>query len=153
MAERMLLRLRPSRALTWLFAGGHALGAAALWLTPFAAVWSLAGSLALAAHLVWILRKHTWRNAAGSVVELELRQNCSVSLLTSAGRWVDYQVSRATFVSPLLTVLDLRAEAGHRRCSVLIAPDSLDADSFRRLRVWLRWRCGGQADRSGAAPP
>jgi toxin CptA len=151
MAERMSLQLRPSSALTWLFAGGHVLGAAGLWLAPFAAVWSVAGSLALAAHLIWVLRQHAWRNAAGSVVALELRENCSVSVLTSGGRRGDYQVGRATFVSPLLTVLDLRAEAGHRRCSVLIAPDGLDADSFRRLRVWLRWRCGGHADRSGAA--
>jgi toxin CptA len=144
MAERMSLRLRPSRALTWLFAGGHVLASAALWLAPFAAAWSLAGSLALAAHLVWVLRLHAWRNAAGSVVELELRENCSVSALSRAGGWMEYQVSRETFVSPLLTVLDVRAETGHRGRSVLITPDSLDADSFRRLRVWLRWRCGGR---------
>jgi toxin CptA len=150
MAERLSLRLRPSRALTWLLAGAHAMAATALWLAPFAAAWSLAGSVALATYLVWVLRQHAWRNAAGSVVELELRDDCSVSARSHAGRWTGYQVSGATFVSPLLTVLNLDAQAGWRGRSVLITPDSLDADSFRRLRVWLRWRCGRQADRSGA---
>jgi toxin CptA len=87
------------------------------------------------------------------VVELELREDCSVSARSRAGRWTGYQVSGASFVSPLLTVLDLHADARWRGRSVLITQDSLDADSFRRLRVWLRWRCGGQADQSGAAAP
>ena len=86
MTERLSLRLRPSRALTWLLAGAHALAAAGLWLAPFAATWNLAGSLALAAHLFWVLRQHAWRNAAGSVVELELREDCSVAERSRAGR-------------------------------------------------------------------
>jgi toxin CptA len=137
--------------LTWLLAGSHALAAGALWLAPLGATWIVAGNLALGGHFVWVLRQHAWRSAAGSVVELELREDCSVSARSRAGRWLGYQVSGASFVSPHLTVLNLRADARWRARSVLITPDSLDADSFRRLRVWLRWRCGGRADQSGAA--
>ena len=37
-----------------------------------------------------------------------------------------------------LTVLRLEGEQGNYR--LLIAPDSLASEDFRRLRVWLRWR-------------
>ena len=151
MAEHLSLRLRPSRALMWLLAGVHVLGAGALWLAPLGAVWAVAGSLALGGHFVWVLRQHAWRSAAGSIVELELREDCSVSARSRAGRWLGYEVSGTSFVSPHLTVLNLHADAPWRARSVLITPDSLDADSVRRLRVWLRWRCGGRVDRSVAA--
>jgi len=150
MGEHLSLRLHPSRSLTGLLAGVHVVGAGALWLAPLGATWAVAGSLALGGHFVWVLRQHAWRSASGSVVELELREDCSVSARSRAGRWLGYRVSGASFVSPRLTVLNLRPDAGRRGCSVLITPDSLDADGFRRLRVWLRWRCGGQADQSAA---
>jgi hypothetical protein len=39
-----------------------------------------------------------------------------------------------------LTVLNLARGDDRRRISVLILPDGIDTDEFRRLRVWLRWR-------------
>jgi toxin CptA len=44
---------------------------------------------------------------------------------------------RAT-VHPWLTVLRLAGEQGSYR--MVIAPDSITREDFRRLRVWLRWR-------------
>jgi len=101
--------------------------------------------------LAWSLRRHAWRTAASSVVELELRDDRSISARSRAGDWVDYQVEVGSFVSPLLTVLRLRPKARRLVRSVLITPDSLDPDSFRRLRVWLRWRYRGPADKRAVA--
>ena len=151
MAERPVLLLGPSRLLAATLGGAHALSAAALWLTPLPFAWRLAGSLGLAGHLAWSLRRHAWRTAASSVVELELRDDRSISARSRAGDWVDYQVEVGSFVSPLLTVLRLRPKARRLVRSVLITPDSLDPDSFRRLRVWLRWRYRGPADKRAVA--
>jgi toxin CptA len=150
-AERPFLLLGPSRLLASALGGAHALAAAALWLTPLPFAWRLAGSLGLAGHLAWSLRRHAWRTAARSVVELELRDDCSILARPRAGGWVDYQLDGGSFVSPLLTVLRLRPEARRLVCSVLITPDSLDPDSFRRLRVWLRWRYRSPADKRAVA--
>jgi len=129
----------------------HALATVALLLTPGPFAWRLAGSLGLAGHLAWTLRRHAWRTTAGSIVELEMHEDCSISARSHAEGWVDYEVEVGSFVSPLLTVLRLGRESRRLVCSVLIMPDSLDPDSFRRLRVWLRWRYRSGADRRAVA--
>jgi len=45
-----------------------------------------------------------------------------------------------TYVLWFLTVLNLGRSDGGRRISLLILPDGIDTDDFRRLRVWLRWK-------------
>jgi toxin CptA len=153
MAERLSLRLGSSRHLTQILGSAHVLAAAALWLAPLPAGLALAGSLALSVHLVWALRRHAWRSAAGSLIELELLDDCSISARSRAGIWEAYRVAGSSFVSPLLTVLNMRPEAGGWTRPVLIMADNVDADSFRRLRVWLRWRCRDGAQVRGAAAP
>jgi toxin CptA len=131
--------------------GAHLLAGAALWLAPLPAGWALAASLALFVHLTFAVRRHAWLSAADSPVELELADDCSVSACSRAGNWERYQIIGSTFVSPPLTVLNLRSGVGHQTRAVLIASDGLDADSFRRLRVWLRWRWrGGSSVLAGA---
>lgn len=41
-------------------------------------------------------------------------------------------------VHPALTVLSLQCEG--KALSVVLLPDSVPVDDYRRLRVWLRWR-------------
>jgi toxin CptA len=142
MSERLALRLGSSRRLAQILGSAHFLAAAALWLAPLPVGLSLTGTLALSLHLVWVLRRHAWRNAAGALIELEFLDDCSILAGSRAGMREAYRVAGSSFASPLLTVLNLRPEAGGRTRSVLILPDSVDADGFRRLRVWLRWRCG-----------
>jgi len=134
-----------------MFGGAHLLAAAALWLAPLPAGWALACSLALLVHLAFALRRHAWLSGAGALVELEVSDDCSVSACSRTGNWERCQIAGSTFVSPALTVLNLRCRAKRERRAVLIASDSLDADSFRRLRVWLRWRWrGGSSVLAGA---
>jgi len=142
MAERLNLSLGPSRTLTWLLAGAHTVSAGALWAAPVPAGWAFAGSLALAVHLGWVLRQHAWRSARHALIELELLEDCSAAARTRVGEWKTYRIAASSFVSPRLTVLNLRPEHGLGRRAVLITSDNVDPNGFRRLRVWLRWRCG-----------
>lgn len=140
MAERLSLRLGPSRLLAAMLGSAHVAAGAALWLAPVPVVDALACSVALSVHLAWIVRRHALRTEASALIELEVVDDGSVSVCTRAGLRRAYRVAGSSFVSPLLTVLNLRSEGGRWTHPVLIPADSLDADSFRRLRVWLRWR-------------
>jgi len=153
MAERLFLRLRPSPVLAALLASVHALAAATLWFAPLSLAFALPGSLALLAHFAWTARRHAFHRGGGAVVELEFGSDGAVSAASPAGLIRVYRIAGSTFVSAQLVVLNLRPEAGRRARSVLIAPDSVDADSFRRLRVWLTWRWAeGQSGISARAP-
>jgi toxin CptA len=144
MVERLSLRLGPSRLLAAMLGGAHVVAAAALWLAPIPVVYALACSVALVVHLAWVVRRHALRTDAGALIELEVVDGGSVSVSTRAGVRRVYRVGGSSFVSPVLTVLNLRSETGRARHHVLVAADSVDANGFRRLRVWLRWRSGEQ---------
>jgi toxin CptA len=55
-------------------------------------------------------------------------------------QWHPVAVQPDTFVSPWLTVLRYRLPGQRWSQSLVILPDSLPADDFRRLRVWLKWK-------------
>ena len=117
MAERLSLRLGSSRLLAAMLGGAHVVAAAALWLAPIPAVYALACSVALSFHLRWVVRRHALRTDAGALIELEVVDDGSVLVCTRAGRWLAYRVAGSSFVSPLLTVLNLRPESGSRGAS------------------------------------
>jgi toxin CptA len=52
----------------------------------------------------------------------------------------------SSFVAAYLTVLILKTGASRWRRNLLLTPDRVDAEAFRRLRVWLRW--GGSSERN-----
>jgi toxin CptA len=107
-------------------------------------VLSIAGSMVVTASAVWSVRGHAFRNAPRSVVELELYEDCTLSARTADGSWLQCRMVGSSFVSRVLTVLNLRTEGAWGVRSVLISADCVEPDAFRRLRVWLEWRCGGK---------
>lgn len=50
------------------------------------------------------------------------------------GRIVD-----GSFVAPWLTIIQWRPEGARFTRTIVVAPDAIDAESFRSLRVILRW--------------
>jgi toxin CptA len=138
--ERLSLHLSSSRLLATMLGGAHVLAAAAVWLAAAPVVYALACSVALSLHLAWVGRRDALRTDSHAMIELDVFDDGSVSACTRAGVRRAYRVVGSSFVSPLLTVLSLRPEAGGWTRHILIAADSVDAEGFRRLRVWLRWR-------------
>lgn len=65
--------------------------------------------------------------------------------LLGGANYESFALFGSATVHQWLTVFRVAGEAG--RFAVVIAPDSINAEDFRRLRVWLRWR----ADFSGAS--
>jgi toxin CptA len=60
-------------------------------------------------------------------------------LTTRNGKQLNCQILRDSLVTPYLTVLNVLPQGARFACSVVILPDSMDAESFRQLRVWLKW--------------
>jgi toxin CptA len=139
------VRLRPSRQLTLLLCAGHAGAAGLSWAAPIPWWLSLVLSSAALASLAFGLRLHAWRSAPEAVVGFELRPDGSGAIENRRGRWREVAVLGSSFVSPLLTILNLRVAGARGHRSLVVTPDALGADEFRRLRVWLRWR-GAPAD-------
>jgi toxin CptA len=107
----------------------------------------LASVALLLADLAW-----AWRAVGLALVSISLgrawRPMPTVSVRHDAGHglewlgpdaWRVVTVCPGSLVTPWICVLRLRTDTGHVQ-NVLILPDSLHADDFRRLRVWLRWR-------------
>ena len=65
------------------------------------------------------------------------------------GDWVPTRILPASVVWPVGIVLRLAPESGGRGIALILLPDALYRDDYRRLRVWLRWRA--EISRGGAA--
>lgn len=141
--ERMSFEVAPSRILRALLWGLHGLAWLAIGLA--ALPWAVQG---LAAMLVGAslfglppLRGYRLRADPDGVLHY------SAGIAPDAP-WVACQVDGASHVTPLYCSLILKAQRGGqppgKQGRVLILPDSLSGDDFRRLRVWLR-RWGAHA--------
>ena len=97
---------------------------------------------ALLANLAYVVARAALLRGSSAVVALEVTSDNALSIQTRSGEWIECEVLGSTYVVSFLTVLNLREiEKGSVR-HIMILPDSMDAEDFRRLRVWLRWKRG-----------
>ncbi|HWU83009.1 MAG TPA: protein YgfX [Methylophilaceae bacterium] len=87
-------------------------------------------------------------------------QACKALYLDSKGAWqlecADGSVHAVTilptsFVAPYLTILHYRRAGRWSSRAVVIVPDAVDAEAYRRLRVWLRWGYQDSGDETAGA--
>jgi toxin CptA len=90
--------------------------------------------------LIHYLRQDALLIASNAVVAFVLSDEMQCTVTTYSGKSMIYAVMSSTFVTPYLTVLSLKSTEKFFAHSVVILPDSIDAEEFRQLRVWLRWR-------------
>ena len=84
-------------------------------------------------HCLYIIQKNP-----ASPVQLVLNQAGEWWLILSSGNTVPVVLKPMAFVHPLLVVLVFKD--GSAAYSVILTPDTVDPDTFRRLRVRLRFR-------------
>ena len=137
--------LRPSRQLALLLGLAHAAAAGACLVAP-TPVWlkvilvlAVGGSCGRALYGPALLR------SPESIVALEISEGGALSFQRRRGDWEEGTLLDSSFVAPYLTVLNLKSEGSRFAHHVVIMPDSVAADEFRRLRVWLRWHKTGAA--------
>lgn len=122
----------PSRLLGLLLLGMAGLSFTAIYLAALPAVFQILTGLLVMALSVW-----GWQRAR--VVEVvRVTAGGMLQCLNGEGEWQDVEVLGDSLVSLALIVLRYRHETQRVRTLVLL-PDSVDAESLRRLRVSLRW--------------
>lgn len=133
-AAPLRLELRRSRRLALCLAAAHAGALACIPLLPLG--W-LPGALLAALILLSLARSyplHVLMRGERAVVALVWLREGDWHLIERGGREQACRLRADSYVHPALTVLNF---AGERRCSIVLLPDSLDPEDFRRLRVRL----------------
>jgi len=143
------IRIGKSTLLATILVLVHAIAAASVAICLPPGMASL-GVAAIAASGIHWLRTDALRVSADAIVEFQLRQGGSCTLLTRGGRMLSGQVQGSTYVSPGLIVVNIRLDPGRRRLSVVLPRDSSAPETLRELRVWLRYRCAGTPPESAA---
>jgi toxin CptA len=131
-------QLRPSYLLAAVLCVAHGTVIAILAVLPLPPWSRLALVPLVLASAVHHVRRDALLRAASSGTALQLKGDGAV-LTTRAGNELVCKVLGDSFVTPYLTVLNLRPEGARFAHALIILPDSLETESFRRLRVRLKW--------------
>ena len=130
--------LQPSRSFAFALLVAH--GAAFAALLPLALpVWAKAALAPILLYsLIFHLRRYAWLSAPDSCIALKLEGEQAILTPRVGAEWAG-TVSSNTLVTPFLTVLNVLPQGARFSRSVIIMQDSLDRESFRQLRVNLKW--------------
>lgn len=74
-----------------------------------------------------------------SCIAFRLEDDDGIVLLLRNGRHVAGRVLQGSLVTPYLVILNIALSDRYGVRSIMVLPDTMSADSFRRLRVMLVW--------------
>lgn len=137
-------KLRPSRFLALLFVLLCALSLVSIWALPLSFAGLLAFTLIVLCWTGYYLLLDANLSRGSSCVAFRLEGQDEIVLVLRSGTHLSGRVSADSMVTPFLVVLNVVLKERHGRRSLIILPDAMGADSFRRLRVALKW--GGKPD-------
>jgi toxin CptA len=126
------IELKPSRLLGLLLLGMATLALVSVRLAALPGAIQLALGAAVVGLGAW-----GWRRGL-PLASLRIAADGRLQCLDDAAEWGDAEVLGDSFVSLALIVLRCRT-ADQRLRTLVLLPDSADADELRRLRVSLRW--------------
>ena len=131
--------LKPSRDITAVLLAVHTSAAVVVCPLQMPGTAKVVLVALIAVSLARSLWRHALLKARGAIVAMALKDCENVSVQTSDGAWREARILGTSYVSPLLTTLNVKAEGLTLVRHVLIVPDNIDGEDFRQLRVVLRW--------------
>lgn len=138
------LDFKPSITLTLMICIAG-LGAVAILILP-ALIWQikLPAGMAIFTAVAYAVCRHGLLWMPWSYVALCVNSSNQLQLMRRDGKVLSVDVCGDSVVTPYLTVVNCREPdekwfACLRAPQLVILPDMLDAESYRQLRVWLRW--------------
>jgi hypothetical protein len=132
-------KLRPSRFLALLILFLCAVSLVSLWLLPLPIFAFLVLILAVLCWGGYCLLLDAYLRMGHSCVAFRLENREEVVLVLRSGSHLSGRVSPDSLVTPHLVILNVVLSEQHRGRNLLILPDTMGAESFRHLRVGLRW--------------
>jgi toxin CptA len=136
--------LRPSWILAAILTIAHGAAIAVIALLSVPLWLQVIVIAALVASLVFETRKTALLRAPDAVIALEIASDDLLSVQTRRGDWIECEVLGSTCVIFFLAIVNLKEQGSGRVKRAVILPDSIDAEDFRKLRVWLRWKGEGR---------
>lgn len=130
--QPLTVTVLPSRRLRLGMGALHGLALGAVWLAQWGVAWQAGASLLLA------LSAAPWARRPPAPLTLRCSREGQVSISTPDG-WAAREILGTPVSLPWMALLRLRAPGQKGVHPLLVLPDSLAAEDFRRLRVWLRW--------------
>ena len=132
-------KLCPSRFLTLLLALLCLASLSSIWLLPLSLPWLLV----LTALVLFWSGYHLLFDAklrmGNSCVAFRLEDQKGIVLVLRNGRHLSGRVASDSLLTPYIVVLNVVLNEFRRSRSLLIMPDTMGTESFRRLRVILKW--------------
>jgi len=130
--------LCPSRYLAGVLIAALSAAVALLFSMPLPWWAKLAAIAVLLISAVYYLRHDAYLSMRSSNVRLQMEAG-QVTITRRNGQSWSGLVLHDSFITPLMVILNVLPEDAYFSRSVIILPDSLDKDSFRQLRVLMKW--------------
>ena len=135
----LAIRLAPSHIAARIVAVVALSTIALIALTPGAAALRILAATWIACAALEALHALALRRGARAVRSMVLQRSGAIEVETSGGRSLYGEVRDGSFVAPWLTIIHWRPEGTRFDRTLVVLPDMLAPDDFRRLRVLLRW--------------
>lgn len=146
----MQLDFKPSIVLTQIICV-MGLGAGAILILP-ALIWQikLMLGIAISSAVIYSACQYGLLLLPWSYISLNVSSSNQVQLIRRDGKQLHVHVRADSVVTPYLTIVNCQIAGASLLARLfsphlLILPDTLDAESYRQLRVWLRWGKAGDA--------
>jgi len=144
MGMQLNYKLRPSRFLALLFFLPCVLSLVSIWALPLPVTGLLALTLVVLCWSGYFLLLDANLSGERSCVAFRLGGQDEIVLVLRSGTHLSGRVSADSLVTPFLVILNVALKERRGKRSLLVMPDTMGAESFRRLRVALKW--GDKAD-------
>ena len=134
----LLIVLKPSRMLVVILLIAHAVSGVLILILPLALWLKLVGIAIIVLASFYYVRRYALLRTPTAVRELRMLSDGRLEIFRSD--WQPATLLGEQFIHPMLTIIRCRAETDRWPVSIVLLSDMLDAESFRALRVRLKWR-------------
>jgi hypothetical protein len=135
---QMHYKLRPSQYFAFSLCIASSLPLGLLFILPLDLMLRVVLGLFVFAACVTVWLRDARLTLSRSCIEFRLEESGIISLVLRDGRKLAGRLGAGGVIFPIVVLVNVRLEQGGRRSLVLLR-DSMEPDSFRRLRIALRW--------------
>lgn len=141
--DRIHVNLQPSYLLAAILIASHCMAIIIIWLLALAIANKILVTIVITFSCVYYLRQDALLLANNAVIAFELFEKMQSKITTRSGKSIQCLIIPDSFVTSTLTVIIFKLEKPLwllNFYSVVILPDRIEKNEFRRLRIWLRWK-------------
>lgn len=138
--DELTIHLKPSQQLALMFSCAHVACIIIIALLDGLVLLKTGGMLLLILSLIYYIRVYALLQSPNAIVLFYLSSHSTCITQTQSGQQQHWRIQGSSFVTPYLTVLSMKSNESFFDRSIVILSDSINAEQFRQLRVWLRWK-------------